>query len=536
MSEQSKPPEGEGFSHEATPPAAGAAGAGSAGKTGSLRRAPVIAGAVALVMTGGIAALAGTGMLGSNAKQPEDVLPGDSIIFAKADLDPGAAQKVSAFRLLDKLPDAKKALSAEDPKKAVFEWAKSKDPDMSGVDYAADIEPWLGDRVGMSVLAPQGSDKEPVVVMALAVKDEAKAKEGIARLQAKTKDAVAKVKDKAAGASASPTKGGSEENVQIYKDGYLLLTEKKNESRVRAALEQPTLAANETFKTDMAALGETGVASGWVDGTQAMKLSGTTSMPAAMEELAGLSGRSAYALRFSSDYLELAQVNRGMKVQTKAAPLKDVTNLPADTGAFYSFSGGSDYLGELWPTIKKFAAASGAGDVDEQLKAIEQQTGLVLPADAQTLLGKQLDVVVAKQDFKNLQAMPKVGLRLWTDTAKAQSIIDKLVKLGNSQGTAVPVQTRVSGEHLDVGLDSPYLSALGAGGDLSSAPGLKTVLPDLDKSVGALYVDLDAYESQYLDEVPAEQRELVKALQAVGMTSQPVQDGEQHSTLRVSVN
>ena len=536
MSEDTNNLGGESSSSQVEGAGDSAATAANTSTTGGKRRGVIIGGVAAgLVVVGGVA-FAGTQLLGGGGTQPESVLPSDTVFFTKVDLDPSAAQKVGAFRLLDKLPQAKSALQSGDPKKALFEWLKTTDKSLSDIDYATDVEPWLGDRAAIAMLPTQGSSTEPVVVAALAVKDEAKAKEGIARLQAKTKDAVAKVKDKAAGASASPTKGGSEENVQIYKDGYLLLTEKKNESRVRAALEQPTLAANETFKTDMAALGETGVASGWVDGTQAMKLSGTTSMPAAMEELAGLSGRSAYALRFSSDYLELAQVNRGMKVQTKAAPLKDVTNLPADTGAFYSFSGGSDYLGELWPTIKKFAAASGAGDVDEQLKAIEQQTGLVLPADAQTLLGKQLDVVVAKQDFKNLQAMPKVGLRLWTDTAKAQSIIDKLVKLGNSQGTAVPVQTRVSGEHLDVGLDSPYLSALGAGGDLSSAPGLKTVLPDLDKSVGALYVDLDAYESQYLDEVPAEQRELVKALQAVGMTSQPVQDGEQRSTLRVSVN
>lgn len=528
-------------------------GAGDSATTSGGRgrkRGVVIAGAAAgLLVVGGVAALAGSQMLGGGGTQPESVLPGDAIFFSKVDLDPGVAQKVGAFRLMDKVPQAKSALQSGDPKKAFVEWAKTTDPDLSDIDYATDIEPWLGDRAGIALLEPQGSATEPVVVMALAVKDEAKAREGIATLEAKTKDAVGKAKSAAGSmtspsatsgtaAAATPTKapGAGDESVQIYKDGYLLVTSKKDEQRVRAALEQPSLAQNATFTGDMSALGETGVASGWVDGSKALKLNGGTSMPAAMEEIAGLSGRSAFALRFASDYLELAQVNRGMTLKTQAAPLKDVTNLPADTGAFYSFSGGSDYVGELWPLIKKFAAASGAGDIDAQLKEVEQQTGLVLPADVQTLLGKQFDVVVGQQDFTKLAGMPKVGVRMWTDTAKAQSILDKVTKLAAAQtGSPIPLVTKTVGEHLDVGLDDSYTSSL-AGGDLSSAPGLKTVLPELGSSVSALYVNLDAYESQYLESVPADQRELVKALQSVGMTAQAIKDGEQHSTLRVSVN
>ena len=67
-------------------------------------------------------------------------------------------------------------------------------------------------------------------------------------------------------------------------------------------------------------------------------------------------------------------------------------------------------------------------------------------------------------------------------------------------------------------------------------PGFATVLPQLESSVAAMYVNLDAVEDQYLDEVPAEYREFVKALQSVGMTAQPAKDGEQHSVLRLSVN
>lgn len=551
MSEHTNLPGAEGAS-----PIEGTAGTGEGTARRGRGRAVVIGGtAAALVAAGGVAALAGT-MFDGGDKQPEEVLPGTSIVFTKVDLDPGVAQKVGAFRLFDKLPEAKNALTASDPKKAIFEWAKSKESDLSDVDYAADIEPWLGDRVGLSLLAPEGSAKEPVAVVALAVKDEAKAKEGIARLETKAAGAIDKAKsqgkaasDAAAKAAApgrasgttspspSPTKG--DETATIFKDGYVLLTAKKDEARVQAELAKPTLKANETFSGDMGAIGETGVMSGWVDGPKFLQLNADASMPAAMEELAGLQGRSAFALRFASDHLELAQVNRGQQLTIDAKPLKDVANLPADTAGFYSFSGGSDAVKQMWPILKKFASASGAGDVDAQLKQVEQQTGLALPADLQTLLGDQFDVVVATQDFRKLAGMPKVGLRMWTDTGKAQSILDKLVGLANqANGGPLPftLASKATNGHLDVALDEGYRSTLATAGTLSSTAGFATVLPQLETSVNAMYVNLDAIESQYLDQVPAQYRELVKSLQSVGMTAQPAKDGEQHSVLRLSVN
>lgn len=547
MSEHTNVPEGEG-----TSPIEGTSGSASQPRKGRGRGVIIGGTAAALVAVGGVAALAGT-MLGGGDKQPEEVLPGSSIVFTKVDLNPGVAQKVGAFRLMEKLPEAKNALNATDPKKALFELAKSKESDLSDVDYATDIEPWLGDRVGLSLLAPEGSGKEPVAVIALAVKDEAKAKEGIARLESKAATTIDKAKSqgKAAGDAAakaaapgatakpSPTKSADDETATIFKDGYVLLTAKKDEARVQAELAKPNLKANETFSGDMGAIGETGVMSGWVDGAKVLQLNPDSSTPAAMEEIAELQGRSAFALRFASDYLEFAQVNRGQKLTIDAKPLKDLTNLPADTAGFYSFAGGSDAVKQIWPMIKKFASASGAGDVDAQLKQLEQQTGLVLPADLQTLLGDQFDVVVAKQDFRTLAGMPKVGVRMWTDTTKAQSILDKIVGLANQANggsSGFTLASKATNGHLDVALDEGYRTTLATAGTLSSAAGFATVLPKLESSVGAMYVNLDAIEEQYLDQVPADYREFVKALQSVGMTAQPAKDGEQHSVLRLSVN
>ncbi len=548
MSEHTNVPEGEG-----TSPIEGTAQSGSQPRRGRGRGVIIGGTAAALVAAGGVAALAST-MLGGGDKQPEEVLPGSSIVFTKVDLNPGVAQKVGAFRLMDKLPEAKNALSSGDPKKALFELAKSKESDLSDIDYATDIEPWLGDRVGYSLLAPEGSGKEPVAIVAVAVKDEAKAKEGIARLESKAAGTInkAKAQGKAAGdaaakaaapgAKATATKspaGSDNETVKVFKDGYILIAAKKDEARLQAELAKPNLKANETFTGDMGAIGETGVMSGWVDGPKVLELNADSSTPAAMQEIAELQGRSAFALRFASDYLEFAQVGRGQKMTIDAKPLKDLSNLPADTAGFYSFAGGSDAVKQIWPMIKKFASASGAGDVDAQLKQLEQQTGLVLPADLQTLLGDQFDVVVAKQDFRKLTGMPKVGARMWTDTTKAQSILDKIVGLANQRNggnSGFTLASKATNGHLDVALDEGYRTTLATAGTLSSTAGFATVLPQLESSVAAMYVNLDAVEDQYLDEVPAEYFEFVKALQSVGMTAQPAKDGEQHSVLRLSVN
>lgn len=519
---------------------------------GKNRRRTVIVGgaAAALVVAGGAVALGASGMFGGGGGQPEDVLPGDAVVFLKVDLDPSVAQKVGAFRLMDKFPEAKNALGSGDPKKALFEMLAKSDTDLADVDYAQDVEPWLGDRVGLAMLAPSGPAKEPVPVFAVQVKDEAKAREGIAKLREKGKASIEDAKTQAGealagvgqGSTPSPTSSTSEP-VQIFKDGYLVVTDADNEQQVRSAMDAGVLSANDTFKGDMAAIGEQGVASGWVDGPKSFSLQ-PNSTPAAMEELASLSGRSAFAVRFAADYVEMAQVNRDVKLTTQAPVLKDVSNLPPTTGAFYSFAGGNSLLGEMWPTLEKFVNAAGASEgvnLEEMLKQVEQQTGLVLPADAQTMLGDQFDVIVPKQDFRAAEAsaMPQVGLRIWGDTLKSQATLKKLTDAANKQGVLLPITTQADGGYLNIALAGNSLAnyaSLTQGETVSQAPGFATVLPDLATASGALYVNLDAYESQYLDQVPADRREAVQALQSVGMTSTPISNGEQRATLRVSVN
>ena len=70
-------------------------------------RTGVIAGVTAAVIGG--AAFGGWQLqqfLSGGGPQPEDVLPASTVAFASIDLDPGAGQKLAAYQLLKKFPDA----------------------------------------------------------------------------------------------------------------------------------------------------------------------------------------------------------------------------------------------------------------------------------------------------------------------------------------------------------------------------------------------------------------------------------------------
>ena len=51
-----------------------------------------------------------------------------------------------------------------------------------------------------------------------------------------------------------------------------------------------------------------------------------------------------------------------------------------------------------------------------------------------------------------------------------------------------------------------------------------------------VFVDLDAFESQDLEQAPEDRREFVQSLQSLGVVSTPVTDGESRGTMRLSVN
>ena len=537
-------------SHESGAPATPVAGQEALGRR---RHRGVVIGAVALSLlaAGGVGAIAAQRMFGSGTSQdaqPATVLPIDALAYFRADSDPSTAQKVAAFRLFDKLPEAKKALGDGNPKKALFELITKDSRDLKDVDYAQEIEPWLGDRVGLAVLAPRNGGKEPMVVAALQVKDEAKAREGLERLLQKTGADFSKLTDAAKANAASGglamigsirgANGRDQDASYWYREGYMLLTRRSDEQAVRAAVDKGQLSNSQDFTRDMNDLGEQGVLSGWTDTPKLIEaMNQGDALPAGTSGLTGLAGRQAGAVRFDAGHVELASLTRDNGLNIAHPAIRDLGGLPSDTVGFASGTGGADLITALWPKMESLAKESN-GDWDRQLKQFQEQTGIAVPGDLQTLLGKQFDIVVSEKSVKD--QLPVLGLRMLTDSAKAEALLgnlDKLLRQGTSGGGATfGLHRRTDGDFTYVGSTKSYLDELVAGGKLADDATMREALPDLDKANGAIYVNLDKIESLYLNSVSSDQpRDLLSSLKAVGVTT--VKNGDRHDgTIRVLVN
>ncbi len=463
----------------------------------------------ALVVGGGTA-FAVTTLSGGGA-QPDQVLPGNAIAYVRMDIDPSAGQKIAAVRLLRKLPQVNDAVSGGgDPRQKLFESLQKDSAGLKKISYDQDIKPWLGDRLGVAVL-PSDEPGDVNVAVAVQVKDEEKARAGLKKLM-------------------SAEDGTAGDPDVSFRDGYAVLTDKGKGAGVSAALGKGTLAANPTYIEDMKALGEQGILSGWADAARTAKLvqaKSGQSTPAAVENAFDKAGRVAFALRFDAAYLELAGVGRGAKGATVTSDQPStLTELPADTAVAVSVANAGEAVGSAWNQIMQGADGMGP-QVKEQIDGVEQQLGLNLPQDLQTLLGKRLLLALPEQDLGG-STPPKAGLKVTTDAAKAQEIVGKLEKLASDQGAALPLVHAADGDTFYLATSPDYLSALKTKGTLGQDEGFRLAVPGAGKEQVAAYVNLDRVEKLYLDRVPSEQKAFVEALRSVGVVASA--DGKGGST------
>jgi hypothetical protein len=146
----------------------------------------------ALIGAGAIAvagsAVAFAAVLGGGGAQPEDVLPASALGMVKLDLDPSASQKIAVYRLAERFPSLQDQVQDSDSVKDELLSALFENQD--DIDYEADIQPWIGDRVGAALLpGTAGSEDEPQPLMAIAYTDRAAAEKAMKDLQADDEEA-----------------------------------------------------------------------------------------------------------------------------------------------------------------------------------------------------------------------------------------------------------------------------------------------------------------------------------------------------------
>ncbi|WP_405084075.1 DUF3352 domain-containing protein [Microbispora sp. NBC_01389] len=492
-----------GFATVAEPPPSAPAPEGRRGARGWIL-ALVAAVLVGVVGGGGVWAAA---KLGGGGTQPQDVLPANAIAYVRLDLDPSAEQKLALFGIGRRFSATRDAFGGDDPREALGKAlvnALGKDgAGLAEVDYARDVEPWLGDRAGLAVL-PSADGGDPVGAIAVQVRDEAAARAGIARL------------------GPRDGKGGL-----AFRDGYAVIAPSQElaDQYVTAA----PLSGEPRFAGDLQALGEPGVLSFWADVEKAVEAAYPRRDGAEplLDRVKGM--RFAGALRFSGDYAELAGITRGGKTAPGRPEPVRIGELPATTVAAASFSGLGDLLREQWPSIEQAANGAGGGPYAETLDAARQY-GLSLPDDLVTLLGRNLTLALDETGLDGPR--PAFGAVLTTDTTKAQDVVDRVKAYLNGIERPADFATASGDGRFVLATTPEYAAALGGGGALAESETFRLAVPDAGNATYAVYADLDRLEKLYLSGAGEAERRDLEKLRAVGLSGTSGEAGSGF-TLRV---
>jgi hypothetical protein len=583
------------------PPETGVpAAADGSSKRGRGGRTAIIGGiAAALVLGGGFGAYAVYDKLSGGGVQPHDVLPASTEVYARFDLDPSASQKIDLFKLLRKVPDLADEAGIKSDKADIRElvFPEIIASACDDVDYEKDVEPWLGDRIGVGA-----NIEDESVVIAVQTTDEGKSRAGIKQL----------------------FECADEDYGLAYLDGYALISPKQADvDKAVKATEKASLGDSKTFSDDFDRLGDQGIASGWVD------LKALSDIPEAKEALGDELdrlvdiGSVATTLRADGNAIELAVLSGVDKKSTKPTKGTPLGKLPSDTVAALSVAGVGDQVSEAFDSFveefdKQFSG--GAGDtgtgigtdssdaladpvlatvptpdvptipsptpdvptipsptpepvnpfeddlptdpsdpfnddddpfggsggftVEGFLDSIEAETGFQLPEDIETLFGDNLTLAIGS---KNLEKLPTLSgpegfssldlaLALTSDKAPALDLVQRIAKLAGDNGIPLVASPTDDGAVLATNQDAADQIA-DPDGSLGDEDAFKSVIPDGDDAVGGFYVDIGTILDKLLEADPPddvrEGIESAKALSAVGASSTTEDD---HSLTRLRVS
>jgi hypothetical protein len=444
------------------------------------RRAPwalvAAGGALVLALVGGVSWAVGS--LSGGGSQPEDALPAGAFAFVKVDLDPSAGQKIDGFRFLRQFPSLRDRIPLDgDVREVLFE-AVAEDAGWGAVDYEADVEPWLGDRLAVAGYpAGEGDQLTAPAVVALQVTDADAAETGLRRLV-----------DASAGGI-----GGTRDVGFVVAGDYALIAESPDLARRYAAeAEQRTLAADPRFAADFGSLAD-GVAAIWVDNAAATAEAGLLDpMGFGLGELAtgagGTSaGRTTMVARFAGpDAFEVVGSVGGTDAASWAThPLTGLGELPASTVAAVGIADGDELAPRLVESMR--SSAEDTTVLDDTIADLEEETGIALPEDLAVLLG---DNLVGAIDSGGDDGWIDGGVKVRTDATRAQRLLEPLLA-ERPDGPGRPV-LRTDGDSYVLATSGRQAARLLAPGDLGDQPGFAAALPDLADADAAVWVDPSA--------------------------------------------
>ncbi len=452
--------------------------------------------AAVLVLLVGGGAFAAYQFLGGGGPQPADALPGTAVAYTRIDLDPSASQKVAVLRLLRRLPNftAQTGISSdrEDLRARIVESFLAGSPACQQLSYQRDFAPWVGNRAAVAVVPVAGV---PQPVVAIQVRDESAARQAVAALRS--------CSGLAGGTGSSAAAASTADSGVEFVGGYLLVAKTADLAKQFAhQAESSPLSAQSGFRQDMSRLGDQGVASFWVDVdalSQLPQLSGGLQAQQAMGALKATHSITG-AFRAGSDYLELV-LQSDSDLALGGETHNRVVDLPGSTLAAVSVSNGSQYVDQGWGQLQSLLDQAQPGALAQQVTAIEQATGLVLPDDLRTILGDNVTFAVdsagltpsavVARDLSSIGA----GIRFTSDPNALQGVLDRVRAKAAAAGVPFPLTVKQTADGLVLATNQAYADTLAANGDLGDSSTFSQAVPDAATASNVVYVDLDkAYD------------------------------------------
>ncbi len=204
----------------------------------------VVALTALLVMVGAAVVVGYLILFSAVADRASRAAPADTAVYLKVYLQPSTGQKMNLLGLVGRLPGFRDAATLDEKLHEVAQRLLGE----AGIDYAADVRPWLGVELALAVAPSKAVDGVPHLLLLAAVKDAAAARAVIPRLMAR--DGVTYAPEAYRGRAAMMSSGIS---YALLDD---LLVVANTPSRLRAALDAdadaaPSLADSAAFGAGM---------------------------------------------------------------------------------------------------------------------------------------------------------------------------------------------------------------------------------------------------------------------------------------------
>jgi hypothetical protein len=548
------------------------------GGGGGLKKGLLVGGGVTALALVGAAAWAAVSFFGTGA-QPAEALPADTLGYVSIDLDPSGGQKIEALRTLNKFPAFEDEVgidSDDDIRKKLFDEIEGE-LDCDDLDYAKDIEPWLGDRA--AVAAVDTGDEQPSPVFVLQIKDADKAKDGIKAIAdcageevgssidgdwviLAEKDSIAeKVTEEAAKGSLADD------------DDFKKWTDEAGDSGVVAMYAGPALGdylaenADDMFGFPLGMM--TGVSSsvacvappvvddsidpdvdadlydGCSDVVEPDFPTGESlisdEMKQQLEDFKGMAG----VVRFDDGAIELEFAADG-KAAGNSLLASDsagdtISTLPKDTAAAIGVGFAEGWFGDL---LEVYAPYIGGGeDVDSLLDEIETETGLALPDDIETLVGDSAALAIGSDfdpeafvDSSDGSDVP-IALKVDGDPDEIEAVLEKLRDQFPPDETAV-FGSSSEGGTIVIGPNEDYRKEVLEDGDLGDDGVFKDVVREVDDASVVFFVNVDEIEKAIADALDEGDEEFLDNLEPISGfgISGWVDDDVSHSVTRLTTD